>query len=230
MAQNSPASASELFPFCANSYLRRNFTLRKNCPAGTSDFISFWRQLGSPLGMKIPGDSFSGNPIRFRWRLGTNSFWRQLGSSLELSRWHLVINSVWYQLGLPLGFLIPGDSFSWIPPCFPLLEFTLFICSWGTTFSPVGGLLFLFFLGELHVEARTLKRVTPSPITHRRSAIISWQIITQQVDTEDLSLPLSPTPEPVAQLNQESRTYGSHIHSDIHIANKAINPITGNVY
>ena len=133
MAQNSPASASELFPFCANSYLRRNFTLRKNFPAGTSDFISFWRQLGSPLGMKIPGDSFSGNPIRFRWRLGTNSFWRQLGSSLELSRWHLVINSVWYQLGLPLGFLIPE---------IPSRGFLLVFLCWS--------LLYLFVRGELH--------------------------------------------------------------------------------
>ena len=64
------------------------------CPSGTSTFISFWRQLGSYLGVKIPRYSFSGIPLRFRWCLGINSFWRQLGSLLELSRGHLVINSV----------------------------------------------------------------------------------------------------------------------------------------
>ena len=152
MARKSPAGTSELFPFGANSDLRINCTLRRNCPAGTSEFISFWRQLRSPLGMKILGDSLSGIPFCFRWRLGINSFWRQLGSSLELSRWHLGFNFVWRLLGSPLGFAIPGDSFSGISPCFPLLGFTLLICSWGTTFSPVGGLLFFSFLGELYID------------------------------------------------------------------------------
>ena len=100
--------------------------------------------------MKYPGDSFSGIHLCFRWHLGINSFWRQLGSLLELFRWHLRINSVWSGLGSPLGFAIPVDSFSGISPCFPLLGFTLLICSWGSTFSPVGGLLLVYFLGEIH--------------------------------------------------------------------------------
>ena len=102
-------------------------------------FFFFWRILGYPLGMKTPGDSFSGIPLCFRWRLGINSFWCQLGYSLELSRWYLIINSVWNQIGLPLGFAIPGDSFSGISPCFLPLGFTLIICYWGTIFSPCWG-------------------------------------------------------------------------------------------
>ena len=150
LAQQSPVGTSGVFIFGANLDLRRNCTLCRNCPAGTSEFIHFWRQLGSPLGMKIPGDYFSGIPLGFCWRLGINSFWCQFGSSLEFSRWHLGINSVWRQLGLPLGFAIPGDSISGIPPCFPPLGFTLLICSWGITFHTIGGLLLLSFLGELH--------------------------------------------------------------------------------
>ena len=108
-------------------------SLRRNCPAGTSEFISFWRQLGSPLVMKIPGDSFLGIPLCFRWRLIINVFWRQLESLLEFSHWHLGINSVWRQLGSSLVFSIPGDLFSGIPTCFP---------RWG--------LLWLFVCGEIH--------------------------------------------------------------------------------
>ena len=83
LALNYPADTSELFPLGANSDLHINCTLHINCLAVTSEFISFWRQLRSPLGMKIPGDSFSGIPLRFFWCLGINYFWRQLGSSLE---------------------------------------------------------------------------------------------------------------------------------------------------
>ena len=85
-----------------------------------------------------------------RWHLGINSFWHQLGSSLEFSRWHLVINYVWRQIGSPLGFTIPRYSFSGIPPCFPPLRFTLLICPCGTTYFPVGDLLYFSFIGELH--------------------------------------------------------------------------------
>ena len=152
MAQKFPAGTSELIPFGANSDLCRNCTQRRNFPAGTSEFTSFWRQLGSPLGMKIPGDSLSGIHPCFFWRLGINSFWRQLGSSLELSRWHLGINSVWRQLGSPLRFEIPRYSFSGIPPCFHPLRFTLLIHACVNTFSPVWGLLLSSFLGELHIH------------------------------------------------------------------------------
>ena len=100
--------------------------------------------------MKIPVYSLSGIPLYFLWRLGINSFWSQLRSSLEFSRWNLGINSVWRQLGSPLVFAIPRDSLSGIPQFFPPLGFDLIIRSCGTTFSPVGGLLFLSILGELH--------------------------------------------------------------------------------
>ena len=119
--------------------------------------------------MKIPGDFFSGIPLRFRWCLIINSFWCQLGPSLEFSRGHLGINSVWCQLGSPLGFAIPVDSFAGIPPCFPPLGFTLLIRLRGTTFSPVGGLLFFSFIGELHIPPilppRCLARPLP-PLPH----------------------------------------------------------------
>ena len=87
-----------------------------------------------------------------RWHLGINSFWRQLGSSLEFSFWHLGIKSVWHQLRYPLGFEIPGYSFSGIFLCFPHVGvysaylfvwsyifprwvFTVLLLSWGTTLS-----------------------------------------------------------------------------------------------
>ena len=70
---------------------------------------------------------------------------------MEFSRGHLVTNFVWRPLGSPLGFAIPGDSFSGIPPCFPPLGFTLIVLSWGTIFSPVGGFLFFSFLREIHI-------------------------------------------------------------------------------
>ena len=150
MALKSTAGTSELIAFGVSSGLRRNYTLRRNFPAGTWKFTSFWRKLGSPLGMKIPGYSLLGIPLFFCWHLRINSFWFQLISLLKLSRWHLVINYVWRQLGSPLGFSIPVYSFSGIPPCFPPLGFTLNIRSCGTTFSPVRGLLLFSFLGGIH--------------------------------------------------------------------------------
>ena len=139
---------SELF-FCVNSDLRRNFTLNRNYPSVTSEFISLWRQLGSYLGVKVPGDSYSGISLLFRWCLGIIFFSHQLRSSLEISRGHLGTNSVLRPLGSPLGFGIPGDSFSGIPPCFPLVGvypdclfagnyifprwgFPILLLSWGT--------------------------------------------------------------------------------------------------
>ena len=110
---------------------------------------SFWCHLGSPLGMKIPRDSLYLIPLCFLWHLGTNYFKRQLRSSLELSRWRVGINSIWRQLGNPLGFAIPGYSFSGISPfsppvgvyysysfvwnyIFPRWGFTILLLSWGT--------------------------------------------------------------------------------------------------
>ena len=73
-----------------------------------------------------------------------------LVSLLEFSRRCLGTNSIWRPFGSPLGFAIPGDSFPGIPPCFPPLWFILIFRSRGTTFTPVGGLLFFSFLAELH--------------------------------------------------------------------------------
>ena len=98
--------------------------------------------------MKIPGDYFSGIPLRFCWCLGINSFWRSLGYLLELSGWNLGINPVWRQLGLTLGFAIPIDSFSGITLCFHPLGFTLLISLWGTTFPPLGVYYSSPFLGN----------------------------------------------------------------------------------
>ena len=148
LARKSPAGTSELIPFGANSDLHRNCTQRRNFPAGISEFTYFWRQLGSPLGMKIPGDSLSEIPLCFCCRLGINSFWRQHGYLLEFFCLHLIINSVWRQLRCPLVFLTPGDSFLGIPPCFPLLGFTQLICSCGTTFPPLGVYYSSPFLGN----------------------------------------------------------------------------------
>ena len=164
MAQKFPAGTSELIPFGANSDLCRNCTQRRNFPAGTSEFTSFWRQLGSPLGMKIPGDSLSGIHPCFFWRLGINSFWRQLGSSLEFSCWHIGINSVWWQLRSPLGFEISGDSFSGILPCFPLLGFTMIILLCGTTFPPLGVYYSSPFLGNYINHKRTGFPTFPSTL------------------------------------------------------------------
>ena len=70
---------------------------------------------------------------------------------MEFSCGRLGNNSVWRPFGLLLGFAIPGDSFSGIPPCSPPLGLTLIVRSQGTKFPPVGGLLFFYSLGELHV-------------------------------------------------------------------------------
>ena len=132
-----------------NSFWRQlGSTLESSC--WHLGITSFWIQLGSPLGLEIPRDSFSRIPFCFLWHLGINYFWRQLWSSLEFSRWHLGINSFWRQLGYPLGFGITGYSFSGISLCFPLLGFTILVCSWVTTYFPVGVLLCFSFLGELH--------------------------------------------------------------------------------
>ena len=162
LAQNTPADASEWFHFCSNLALRRSFALRRNYPSGTSEFILFWCPLGLYLGVKNPRDSFSGIPLCFRWCLGITSFWRPLGSSLESSRRRLGNNSVWRPFRSPLGFAIPWDSFSGIPPCFPPLGFTLIFRSRGTTFFPVGGFLFFSFLGEPHLSFSQLIFLFPS--------------------------------------------------------------------
>ena len=147
LVQNSPSGTSELFPFCENWYLGRYCSLWRHCPAGTSEFVSFWRQIGSHLGMKNPGDSFLGIPLGFCWRLGNNYFWRQLESSLKFSRWHLRIDSIWRQLILSFGFVILRYSVSGISPCFPPFGFTLLIRLWGTIFSLLWVYCYSLFLG-----------------------------------------------------------------------------------
>ena len=41
LAQNYPVGTMEIFPFGANSDLRRNCELRRNCPAGTLELLPF---------------------------------------------------------------------------------------------------------------------------------------------------------------------------------------------
>ena len=137
LAKNYPAGASEWFPFCANLDLRKNCIQRRNYPSGTSEFISIWRQLGSYLGVKIPGDSFSGIPLRFHWCLGNNFFCSQLRSSLEFYCRHLGTD-----LQSPE---IPSRGFLVVLPCwglirllvsgelhFPRWGFPILLLSWGT--------------------------------------------------------------------------------------------------
>ena len=62
--RNSPAGALEYFPFCANSDLLISCTLGKHFTSGTSEFISFRRQLGSYLGVQIPGTGDDGRRRR----------------------------------------------------------------------------------------------------------------------------------------------------------------------
>ena len=172
LARNSPVGTLELFHFGNNWDLHINSTLRRNYPAGTSELISFWRQIGSPLGMKIPGYSLSRVPLCFRWRLGINSFCNQLESSLEFSRWHLGIKSVWRQLGSPLEFAIHWESVSGIPRCFPPLGFTLLIHSWGTTFPPLGVYYSSPFLGNYINHQMTDCLLYPRPSHRLRKYII----------------------------------------------------------
>ena len=110
---------------------------------------SFWRQLGSSLGLKIPGDSFSGITLCFIWHLGTNSFWRQLGSLLEFiaGTSELIPFGSNSDLSWDWGFLeIPYRGFLFASPVgvyyaypfvgnytFPRWGFTKLLLSWGTT-------------------------------------------------------------------------------------------------
>ena len=65
-----------------------------------------------------------------------------------------------------MGFAIPGDSLLGIPPCFPPLGFTIIIRLWGTTYLPVGILLYLSFLGELHKRPKEkIAYVTLNPVS-----------------------------------------------------------------
>ena len=111
--RNSPTRALEWFPFCANLDLRRNCTLHRNYPSGTSESISFRRQLGSYLGVKIPGYFFLGIPLCFFWCLGIN--------------W---IPPCFPPLGFTLIVCSRGTTFS------PRWGFPILLLSWGTPLSP----------------------------------------------------------------------------------------------
>ena len=147
LAQNYLANASEWFPFCSDSALRRNFTLDKkilHAPRNLSPFGSCSDCTWAWNSKEIP---FRG----FLFAFAGASELLPLGSSLEFPCGRLGTNLVLRPFGSILGFAIPGDSFLVNPPCFPPLGFTLFFCLRVTLFSPVGDLLFLYFLGELHV-------------------------------------------------------------------------------
>ena len=65
-----------------------------------------------------------------------------------------------------MGFAIPVDSFSGTPPWFPPLGFSLLIRSCGTTYFPVGDLLYFYFLGELHQSPKDkIAYVTLDPVS-----------------------------------------------------------------
>ena len=144
LARNSPAGTLELINCCANS------DLRWNCPAVTSEFIPFGANSDLPWYWKFPETPSWGFFFAFSGTSEITPFGANLDLLLEFSHWHLGNNSFWCQLVSCLGFGIPGDSFSGIPLCFSLLGFTMLIRSWGTTYFPVGVLLCLYFLGELH--------------------------------------------------------------------------------
>ena len=141
---------------------------------------SFWTQLGSPLGWKLPEITFLGIPLFFSWRLRIVSFWRQLGSSLELARWYLVINSVWRQIGSLLVFSILGYPFSRIPPCCSCLV-----------------LLCWFIHAELHFPSLGLNNASPflgTYVNHQRTRLPAFPSIhiqtTYKIDL-NIKLPVS---------------------------------------
>ena len=143
---NSVGVKSPLWHLRINSFWHQlGYTLELSC--WHLGITSFWLQIGSPLGLEITRYSFSGITLWFCWHLGINSFWRQIRS--------------------PLGFGIPLDSFSRIPLCFPPLGFTMLIRSWVTTYFPVGVLLYLYFLGELHQSPRyKIYQFSLDPVTN----------------------------------------------------------------
>ena len=121
----------------------------------------FWQQLGSFLGLEIPRDSFLGIPRCFSCHLGINSFWRKLVTLFEFFPCQLGINYFWSQLRSPMGLGIPRNSFLEISLCSSLLGFTMLIRWWRTTCFPVGVLLHLSFLGELHQSPK--EKITYDP-------------------------------------------------------------------
>ena len=145
LEQISMADASELFPFCSDSDLRRNPTVHKKFLQAFRDLFPFGTNSDRTWEYNLNGDSFWGSPFAFS---GTADL-LPLGFLLEFSRGRLGTNSFCCPFGLLLLFAIRGDSFSGIPPCFPLLGvylnslfarnsvfpcrgFTVLLLSWGT--------------------------------------------------------------------------------------------------
>ena len=79
-----------------------------------------------------------------------------MGLLLEFPCGRLGTNSFWHPLGFLLIFAIPGDSFFGIPPCFPLLGFTLiFLFARNSVFSRRGFTVILLSWGTPSIEVFT---------------------------------------------------------------------------
>ena len=140
------ADALEWFHFCSNSALRRNRTLHKTFLHTLTKWFPFGARSDRTWAENSNGDSPWESPFAFT---GTAEL-LLLGFLLDFPCGRLGTNSFWRPFGSLLLFAIPGDFFSGIPPCFPLLGFTLIVLFARNSVSPVGGLLFFSFFGELH--------------------------------------------------------------------------------
>ena len=143
----SLADASEWFPFCSDSDLRRNHTVHKKFLQALRNLFPFGAHSDRTWVYNLNGDSFRGSPFAFA---GTTDL-LPLGFLLEFSRGCLGTNYFCCPFGSLLLFAIRGDSFSGIPPCFPPLGvylnssfarnsvfphrgFTVLLLSWGTPY------------------------------------------------------------------------------------------------
>ena len=116
LEQISLADASEWFPFCSNSDLRRNPTVHKKFLQALRNLFPLGAHSDCTWAYNLNGDSFRGFPFAFA---GTADL-LLLGFLLEFSCGRLGTNYFCRPFGSLLLFAIRGDSFLGIPPCFPL--------------------------------------------------------------------------------------------------------------
>ena len=146
LEQISLANASEWFPICSDSDLRRNPTVHKKFLQALRNLFPFGAHSDCTWAYNLNGDSFWGFPFAFA---GTADL-LPLGILLEFSLGRLGTNSFCRLFRSLLLFPIRRDSFSGIPPCFPLLGVYInSLFARNSVFSR-RGLLFFSFLGEIH--------------------------------------------------------------------------------
>ena len=138
------ADASEWYPFCSDSDLRRTPTIHKNFLQALRNLLPFGPHSDRTWAYNLNGDSFRKLP----YALAGTADLLPLGFLLEFTRGRLGTNSFCCPFGSLLLFAIRGDSFSEIPPCFPPLGvslnslfarnsvfpcrgFTVLLLSWG---------------------------------------------------------------------------------------------------